>query len=224
MRMLAFVVIAGLGSWSCTGENAGAEEAKRLADQEQKQKGPVEVPKSIQPPVPSRAKIPCDQLISDPAAYQTATGEKKPLTIKELTNEPDAAASCALIRGGKRPSTDAEQKAIVKETGYLGVLPGDALCEVAAFCWTLEESERFRRSCKEKKGTYREDESMGSFACVQVTAQGAADVNTYRFFDEDTKCILQVRGGPSNSDNASILACAKTARDQIGPAQIAVRK
>jgi hypothetical protein len=31
-----------------------------------------------------------------------------------------------------------------------------------------------------------------------------------------------VRGGPSNVDNALIAACARTARDSIGPPQIQV--
>jgi hypothetical protein len=219
MRMLALVVVASLG---CSkGENAGAEEAKRMAEEQLKGEKPVDVPKTIRAPVPGRAKVPCEQLIADPAAYQTALGEKDPLTVKSLNDDADAAASCALVRGGKRPTSEAEQKAIVKTSGKLGVLPGDTLCQVTAFCWTLEEAERFKQKCKDKK--LKDDDSMGSYACVQVVAQGAADVNVYRFFDEDTKCILQVRGGPSNEDNASILACAKTARDTIGPAQIAVK-
>ena len=91
---------------------------------------------------------------------------------------------------------------------------------MTAFCWTIEEAQKFKEKCKVRKD--RDDESMGSYACVQVVAQGIDDVFVYRFFDEDTKCILQVRGGPSNVDNEIIRNCAKTARDMIGPAQIAV--
>ena len=44
----------------------------------------------------------------------------------------------------------------------------------------------------------------------------------FRFFDDDTKCIIQVRGGPSNVDNDLIGKCAKAAHDLIGPDQIKV--
>lgn len=214
--LLALSLIGACGS----GESAGAEEARKQAEAEQKAKGSAQVAQTIRPPVPGHQKVPCDQLI-DPAKYQAALNEKEPLTVKELKNEPEASASCALVRGGKRPS-EAEQKALIKEKGRLGVMPGDELCEVAAFCWTIEDQDRFKQKCKERK--QRDDDSMGSYACVQVVATGEDDVNLYRFFDTDTKCILQVRGGPSNVDNSMILACAKTARDTIGPDQIAVKK
>jgi hypothetical protein len=55
-----------------------------------------------------------------------------------------------------------------------------------------------------------------------IVAQGADDVKRFRFFDDDTKCIIQVRGGPSNVDNDLIGKCAKAAHDLIGPDQIKV--
>ena len=55
-----------------------------------------------------------------------------------------------------------------------------------------------------------------------IVAQGADDVKRFRFFDPDTKCIIQVRGGPSNVDNDLIGKCAKAAHDLIGPDQIKV--
>ena len=39
----------------------------------------------------------------------------------------------------------------------------------------------------------------------------------FRFFDADTKCTFEVRGGASNQDNDITRNCAKTARDTIGP-------
>src|SRR5262245_14968706 len=220
MRMIAILFAAALAAACTKGENAGAEEARKQAEQEQKQKGTTAVAQTVHPPVTGHQKVPCEQLV-DPAKYQAALNETEALTVKELKNEPEASASCGLVRGGKRP-TEAEQKAKIKEKGRLGVLPGDVICEVAAFCWTIEEQERFQQKCKERK--QKDDDSMGSYACVQVVATGEDDVNLYRFFDTDTKCILQVRGGPSNVDNSAILTCAKTARDTIGPEQIAVKK
>ena len=221
--MIAFLVFWfwGLGGLCACGnsENAGAEEARRAAEQEQKAKEARGVPaKRISTPVPGQAHVPCTQLI-DVAAFQTALGEKEPPVIKDVTKTMEAAASCSLLRGGKRPS-EAEQQAMLKKVSRLGVLPGDELCNVTAFCWSIENAERFKASCKEKKN--KDDDSMGSYACVQIVAVGVDDVKVFQFFDEDTRCILQVRGGPSNVNNDSILSCAKAARDTIGPAQIKV--
>jgi len=211
----------GLGLAACgKSENAGAEEAKKQAEEELKAKvDRGEAAVKIKPPVPGQTKIPCEQLI-DVAAFQTAIGELEPMGIKDMSKgEPEAVASCGLTRGGKRP-TEAEQKAILKNEGRLGVMAGDELCNVTAYCWTIEEPERFKSKCKLRKE--QDDETMGSYACKQVVAVGADDVFVFRFFDADTKCILQVKGGPSAVDNEMIRKCAIAARDSIGPTQIAV--
>jgi hypothetical protein len=218
---VAAVLGAPLGAAGCgNSERAGAEEAQRQAEQEQKARQSASPPaRRILPPVPGQAHIPCSQLI-DAAAFQTALGEKLPLTVKEVTKgEPDSVASCSLVRGGK-PLTAAEQKSMLQKAGRLGVLPGDELCNVTAFCSTIEDPDRFRASCKERKD--RDDESLGSYACVHIQAVGADDVKLFRLLDDDTRCILQIRGGPSNVNNDSIQACAKAARDTIGPEQIKV--
>jgi len=218
MRVILATVAVSL--FACSGEHAGAEEARRQAEAEFKDKVEKGVAaKKISPPVPGQSKLSCDKVI-DLAAFQTAIGEKEPLTAKDVTKgDAEAAASCDLIRGGKKMS-DAEQQALLKKEGRLGVLAGDVVCNVTTYCYTIEDAERFKKRCAQRKD--RDDDTMGSYACVQVVATGKDDVQVFRFFDEDTKCILQVRGGPSNTDNDLIRNCAKTARDTIGPAQIAV--
>jgi hypothetical protein len=211
---LSLAIAAGLGACGKGGE-AGIEAAKEEDEAAQKAKAVAHEPaKVLRPPVAGQTKIPCTQLI-DPAAYQQALGEKEPLTVKEK-GDPNPTSSCGLFRGGKRPG-EAEQKAKLKQEGRLGVLPGDELCHVSAYCSTIETEERFKRRCTE-----RADESMGSYACVQIIAQGADDVPLFKFFDADTKCIIHVGGGPSNVNADQIRTCAKIARDTIGPAQIAV--
>ena len=220
--MRATIALLILGLAACNGsENAGAEAAMRRAQQEQAAKGQGRAAPAqrMATPVPGEAHVPCSQLI-DPATFQTALGEKQPLTVKDVSaSQREAAASCSLVRGGKRP-TEAEQNALLKSAGRLGVLPGDELCNVTAYCWTIEDLERFKARCKQRKDV--DDDSMGSYACVHVVATGADDVKVFQFFDEDTRCILQVRGGPSNVNNDMIQSCAKAARDAIGPAQIRV--
>lgn len=219
---IAAAVLGGsLGLTACgNSERAGAEEAQRQAERDEKARQAASpAAKPIAPPVPGHAHIPCSQLI-DAAAFQTALGEKQPLTVKEVTrSEPESAASCSLLRGGK-PANAAEQKALLQKAGRLGVLPGDELCNVTAFCSTIEDPDRFRASCKQKKD--QDDESIGSYACVHIQPVGADDVKLFRLLDDDTRCILQIRGGPSNVNNDSIAACAKAARDTIGPEQIKV--
>jgi len=218
--MRATIVLV-LGLCACgNSEKAGAEEARRLAAAEQKAKESHAAPAERKStPVPGQARVPCTQLIDGPA-FQTALGEKEPLTVKDVTKgEPEASSSCALIRGGKRPG-EAEQKALLKKAGRLGVLPGDELCNVTAFCSVIEDIDHFKATCKRRKD--RDDESIGSYACVHVVGVGADDVKVFEFLDEDTRCVLRVRGGPSNVNNDIIQSCAKAARDTIGPAQIRV--
>jgi hypothetical protein len=217
MITLVCVLIAAACSKS---ENAGQEEARKAAEAEQKEKeAKGEAAKKISPPVPGQAHIPCEQLIDLPK-YQEASGEKDPLTIRDDgKTEPEAAASCSLVRGGKK-FTEAEQAAKLKKDGRLGVLPGDVVCNVSAFCWTIEDPDRFRKKCAQRKDS--DDDSMGSYACRQTVMVGAFDVYVYRWFDADTKCILQVKGGASQMDNEITRKCAIAARDSIGPASIAV--
>lgn len=219
MRALITIAIA-LVVAACGSKGDAKEEAKREAEALEKK---AEAPKPAQkvlPPVPGEQHVPCDQLL-DPVVFTTALGETEPLAVKDMTKQDaEAAASCSLVKGGVM-LTAKEQEALAKKTNHrLGVLAGDELCNVTAYCWTVENEENFKARCKQKG--HKDDTSMGNYACVQVVAQGADDVNLYRFFDPDTKCILQVRGGPSNVDNEKILACANTARDSIGPDQIKV--
>jgi hypothetical protein len=219
--MRAIIALVGLGIAACgNAENAGAEEARRLAAQEQQARAATAAPAKMRAtPVPGEARVPCTQLI-DLAAYRAALGEKEPLELRDVTRtERAASSSCALVRGGKRLSI-AEQEARSKQTSRLGVLPGDVVCHITAYCSTLTSPEQFRTTCKPSKG--QDDESLGSYACVQTHGVGADDVKVYRLLDDDTRCILQIRGGPSNVNNDLIQKCARTARDTIGPAQIKV--
>lgn len=215
---IAIMLMLALGACS-KGANEGAEEAKKQAEKEQKEKvASGGVAQKISPPVAGRAKLDCSNVLSAELMTQ-ALGEKDPVSIAESKAEPDAAASCSVVRGGKRLSTK-EQEAKLKKEPRLGVLGGDELCNVSTFCWTIEDPERFRKKCADMKE--KDDETLGFYSCVLVVAQGANDVFRYRFYDDDTKCIIQVRGGPSNIDNDIIGKCAKAAHDLIGPDQIKV--
>jgi hypothetical protein len=222
MRSIAIILGCALALPACSkGEQAGIEEAQKAAEKEQKEKagtsaGPA---KKIVPPVAGRAKLPCTQVI-DAEKFKEALGETEPLTIQESKSEPDAAASCSLMRGGK-PLSATEQAALLKKNGgKLGVVAGEEICNVSTFCWTIEDADRFRKKCTDEKKTL--DDSLGFTGCYMIVPTGEADVRNWRFFDDDTKCIIGVRAGPRNTDNDLIGKCTKAAHDLIGPAQIAV--
>jgi hypothetical protein len=213
MIMLAVLLSSRLLACKCDGEAEGMRQAQLEAEAEAKREA------ASRPPATKRStavegsrKVDCTQLI-DTAAFQEALGEQAPVTLREVgKSNPDFTASCSVVRGGE-PMTAAQQKALLKRNGKLGVLPGDELCNVTAYCNVVEDEESFDKRCT--------DLTLGTNACVKVVAHGAEDVRSFRFLDKDTRCVIDVRGGPSMVDNDFIATCAKAARDRIGPPQIA---
>jgi len=228
MRVLIAICLLS----ACDKGNSAVEEARRQNEAELAKAKAETLPKAIRPPVAGMTKLPCSQVI-DIDKYTAALGEKDPLTIRDVSaTDKDAAATCDLIRGGKKLTVE-QQQAILKKEPRLGVIPGEPVCQVALLCSTIEEADKYRKKCEEQAAIdlkkaqspfsgVRGDESMGNFACVQIVPTGAFDAQVFRFFDADTKCVFQVRGGPSLQDNELVKKCAQTARDTIGPQQIAV--
>ena len=217
---IAMVLSLALAGACSKGADEGAEEARKQAEKEQKEKeASGGTAKKISPPVAGGAKLDCANVVK-PDLLQQALGETDPVTIKQSDSEPDAAASCSILRGGTK-LTEAQQKAKLKDEGRLGVLAGDEICNISTFCYTIEDPERFRAKCASDK-TSRVDESLGFPACQRTIITGKYDVNNWRFYDDDTKCIIQVRAGASNTDNDLINKCAKAAHDLIGPDEIKV--
>jgi hypothetical protein len=217
--MIHLVAVAGCGKDS---QQEAIEAAKKQQEEEAKNNPPPPPPDPAKKqneklPVPMDVQIPCTQLI-DPAGFQTALGEKDPLTVTDnsKTNK-DSTSTCLLVRGGKRPSK-AEMDAMLKKQRRLGVLAGDTICSVTTFCSLLENEQHFEEHCKEVKD--QDSDAIGGYACQHVVAQGADDVYSFKFLDPDTRCVIEVRGGPSEVDNDVITKCAKAARDLIGPDQI----
>ncbi len=215
--LLLCTILAALGCGNAEQEGrlaaqrAAAEEAKREAAR-------GEIAPKMRAPVQDSRKVACTQLI-DAAAFAKALEEKEPITVRDTRKaNVEAAAACSLVRGG-RPLSAREQEAKIKRTGKLGVLPGDELCHIAAFCTVHADDELLRKRCIGSK--QRHDDSLGHYACETTIAHGAIDVISLRFVEPDTRCVLEVRGGPSIADNDFIRRCAKAARQLIGPEQIA---
>jgi len=219
MRAILLVAIL-FGLFGCTNaEEEGRKAAQKKAEELNKQEVASKAAVKINPPVAGRAHVPCEQLI-DTAKFTESLAEVEPVRVRDQTSsDAEAAAVCGVLRGGVRPDQKQQSEIMKKNFGRLGTLPGDELCAITAYCWTIEDSEKFKAKCQTEGFTG--NESMGTWACLQVVAQGADDVYSFKFLDEDTKCILKVRGGPSMIDNELITNCAKAARDYIGKEQIA---
>jgi hypothetical protein len=215
LSLLAAIALAGCGDPEAEGRRAAQERAAL----ETRRETATKAAEKIIPPVANRAKIPCEQLI-DPTPFTELLGEVDPLSVRDATAaDAEAAASCSLIRGGERPD-QAQQAALSKKNGgRIGTIPGDEVCNVTAYCWTIEDLTSLKAACK--RDGFQDDESLGHYSCLQVVATGSDDVHSFKFFDEDTKCLLKVRGGPSMVDNDIISRCARAARDTIGKPQIA---
>lgn len=222
MRIRTLVSALLLSAAACNSAEEGAKEAKREADLERaKAAAAVKPVDRVKPPVPQGTRLRCDQFI-DPAAYTLALGEIDPLTVRDSTGSMiDATASCSLIRGGVRPDAKAQEK-LIKKNGRLGVIPGDELCNVTLYCWVVEDEAKFKSRCQATPTEQRQgdESSTGGFACKETRAEGEFDIENFKFYDADTKCVVGVRGGPSFTDNEKIAQCARTARESIGPEHV----
>lgn len=200
----------------------GRAEAKREAEAEaKKMAAQVKPADRIKPPVPQGSRLPCTQIV-DPTAFQGALEETEPLTVRDSTGGYiDSTVSCTLVRGGDRPDAKAQEK-IIKKTGRLGTLPGDPLCIVTMYCWVIEEDAKFRERCKSGPNSILspDESTTGGFACKRSLPQGQFDVDSYKFVDADTKCLFEVSGGASMTDNDKIATCARVARESIGAEHI----
>ncbi len=207
-----------LGLAACDAAEKGRAAAKRESEAEDKQRASQIKPADrIKPPVAQGIRLPCTQII-DPTAFQGALEETEPLTVRDSTGGYiDSTVSCTLVRGGARPDAKAQAK-IIKNTGRLGTIPGDPVCVVTMYCWVIEEDAKFRERCKPGPNSLLspDENTTGGFACKKTLPQGQFDVDSYKFVDADTKCLFDVGGGPSMTDNDKIATCARVARESIG--------
>ncbi len=207
---------------ACKGdsEREGILAAQRAAEAEAKLQGATAAAPRMRAPVEDSRKVECTQLINLPM-FREALGEKEPLSMRDTAKaNADASAACSLMRGG-RPLSAREQEALIKRAGKLGVLAGDELCHIAAFCGVRSDDEAVRKRCTGANRAH--DDGPDGYACVTTVPHGAVDAISLRFVDPDTHCVFEVRGGPSMADNDFIRKCAKAARDLIGPDEIAAR-
>jgi len=130
----------------------------------------------------------------------------------------EASLSCGLIRAGKPPATDAQLRKYQREGMKLGVLPGDEYCMVTAYCSMATDEDRFKKKCDDDHDVA--NEAVGQFACVHPSQRGPKQAYTYRVIDPDTRCMLEVMGGPSVTDEPLVQNCTRAALEDITLAEL----
>jgi hypothetical protein len=205
---------------ACSGiacpSNEGAEEfAKRQA--EAADKGPTGKVIKIDTALQSGVHLACADLL--PVAELTKLlEEKEPVSLVDQTDKnPDSTSTCSIRRGGQ-PLSDKEQARIVEKNGRLGVMGGDELCNLTLYCSVPADEAALKERCT-TEGSLG-NHTLGVFSCVKVTPKGADDGYSYKLIDEDSKCTVLMRGGPSVVEEPLVQACSRAAMKLIGPASL----
>jgi hypothetical protein len=167
--------------------------------------------------VPYGKQVSCADVIS-PATFSKYIGDEVGEVKDRGKSNSEASLSCGLIRAGKPPTTDAQLRKYQREGMKLGVLPGDEYCQVTAYCSMATDDERFKKKCEDQKDIG--NEAVGRFACVHTSQRGTKEAYTYRVLDPDSKCLLEVMGGPSVTDEPLVQSCTRAALEDIELAEL----
>jgi hypothetical protein len=174
----------------------------------------------IKPAVEWGKKVPCTSLIPDVSKYSAALG--KQLVVADNTkSDNEAAAVCQLKLSGTPPSAKEQEKMWVKNNRVLGILPGDEVCQVTAYCSFIFDKVEEKKKCESNGDTA--SDTIGDLTCVRQLEAGAENRYVYTVLDPDSRCKLVINPGPSVTDEPTVKSCAKAAADNIGPANLKVQ-
>ena len=166
--------------------------------------------------LPPGKKVPCTKLL-DVARLSAALG--KEVTLKDTSaTDSEAAAVCQIKLAGTPPSAKEQERMFNDNDKKLGILPGDEICMVTAYCALAFEVAEVKKKC-EADGQNTSTE-IGLLTCVKSIEAGPDYRYIYSVIDGDSKCRLLVNPGPSVVDEATVKQCAKAAADLIGPDQL----
>lgn len=218
------VAVAGIG---CSTESVETAKTKPTVVKKEKKSNV----KRIVTTVPAGAKIACTDLLPDISKFKELVAADIGEVVDRGKSNPSAAASCAFVRAGEAPSSNAQLKKLKSQHTKLGVLPGDVYCQVTLFCSLATDEGDFRKKCKadEKKQAARADSNLtfegnmdlGQFSCVRKADRPPSDWSyTYRTIDSDTRCIVEVIGGPSVVSQDLVQNCMRASLDSIGMANL----
>ncbi|MCG8424271.1 MAG: hypothetical protein MJE77_40780 [Proteobacteria bacterium] len=200
------LLVAAFACLACN-QDSVEEYNKKLDDRSAHKRSESKAVK-VETAVPGGTKIACETLL-DAAQLGDFLGEKAAVTVVDQTKPGlDATSVCSVRRGGKK-LTAKQQEKLAEKTLKLGVLPGDELCNISAYCSIPADEKSLASKCR--ADGLQSNEAIGVFACVRVRPKGPDDSYTYKFVDPDSRCILQVRGGPSVNEEKTVRKCARAA-------------
>ncbi len=199
----------GAGKGQGPSSEAAGQQAAATATKSNIERIPIAVPYGKQ--------VSCADVI-DPALFSKYIGDQIGEVKDRGKSNSEASLTCGLIRAGKPPTTDAQLRKYQREGMKLGVLPGDEYCQVTAYCSMATDEDRFKKKCEDQKDIG--NESVGRFACVHTTQRGTKEAYTYRVIDPDSKCLLEIMGGPSVTDEPLVQNCTRAALEDIALAEL----
>jgi len=195
-------------------EEPSIEEYNRQQAERLEAKRPKGEAVKVDVALPGGGKIACDKIFSAEQMTQ-ALGEREPVTVKDKGDtEIDPTSVCSVRRGGKMMGSK-QQEEQIKKTLTLGVLAGDELCYIAAYCSIPADEDSLKNQCRSDQ--MKSNDAIGVYSCIKITPKGPHDAYTYQFIDPDSHCVMKVRGGPSVNEEEMVQKCAKAALDLMGP-------
>ncbi|HEU5057660.1 MAG TPA: hypothetical protein VFU21_14095 [Kofleriaceae bacterium] len=217
MRAPVLLLFCAVVASGCKGEKEPAPTGEKPAGEAApKRKSNIE---RVQMAVPFGKQVACTGVF-DPATFSKATSvEQGEMKDKSLSNK-ESTTSCAFHRGGTPPKDDAQLRKFEKEGMKLGVLPGDEYCLVTVYCSIPAGTpEDFKATC-EKRGDSLNTDAVGQPACVHQSQRGTLYAYTYKLTHPATKCLLEVMGGPSVTDENLVQNCTRAAIEDLTPGEL----
>ena len=213
-RLILLTALVAAACSKSEEEPAPASEAP-AGEEPKKKKSNIE---RIQMAVPYGKQVACTDIF-EPAAFGEAIGQEIGEMKDKGSSNREASFSCAFHRAGEPPKDNAQLRKYEQEGLKLGVLPGDEFCMVSAYCSMANEVEGLKKTC-ETRGDSWNDHAVGQPACVHQSQRGVEYAYTYRTIDPETKCLLEVMGGPSVTDEALVQSCTRAALEDVAPGEL----
>jgi hypothetical protein len=213
-RMLLICAVAVPFGLACGGD----KEAPPPKTEPKKKKSNI---KKITLTVPPGQQVPCETIF-DVEGFAAAT-ELDIGSLKDRSKSNSSmTAVCAFHRAGEPPKDDKQLAEWTKNNRKLGVLPADEYCTVSLNCSVATDEKSLQERCEKDRlnpvgmTEYEDNDSFGHYACVRKTDRPPEDwAYTYRIIDPDTKCLLEVMGGPSVTSEELVQKCTRAGMDQI---------
>ncbi len=203
-------LIATVASGCPSGEDAASDYARQQAAKAAE--GALDHVVNISATLPEGTHRDCSALF-DTTQLTELLEEEEPVTVLDLTaKNPDSTSTCSIRRGGE-PLDDKTQERKLEKTGRLGVMGGDELCNVTMYCSMPADTNALEERCRSEGSVG--NHTLGLFACVKVTPKGERDGYAYRVIDADSKCTLQVRGGPGVVEESVVQSCVRASMHLI---------